>query len=139
MMAEIAGMTIPVTIDSGAAISLVPLEVIRDYEYTGETSKFKTVLNKDKVNEGKVANVRVVGKDRFQTRAVAVPGEELSWMAALRVKMTDESNTAKLINHIAKMEELLEADTHYLPPRMEDGKVLSAVRVSKGEVVVVVK
>ena len=83
MMADIAGITMPVTIDSGSVIYLVPLEVIRDDKYIGEMSKFNTVLNKDKVNKGKVANVTVViGKDRFQIRAVAVPGEQISWMDA---------------------------------------------------------
>ena len=53
--------------------------------------------------------------------------------------MTHDNNTVKRINPIARMEWLPVADTHYLLPRKEDWKVLSAIMVSEGEVVDVVK
>ena len=46
--------------------------------------------------------------------------------------------TDKLNHHICRTSQLPEADTHFLPPRVLEGKVMEAVLVSKGEMVEVV-
>ena len=57
MLAEIGGTKIPLTFDTGAEISLVPVELAAEQEFTDELSKFKPVMCDDKWYEGKVANV----------------------------------------------------------------------------------
>ena len=139
VLAEVSGTKIPLTLDTGADISIVPSEVVKSHEFTDETFTFKTVLSDEKGYEGKVANVTFrVGKDVFNRKAVAVPGHKISWTAALNINPGDRSQLDKMYYHISKTSQLPEADTHYLPPRMQDGKVMGAVMVSEGEVVEVV-
>ena len=41
VMSEITGIRLPLTIDSGAIISVVPIELVSESEFTGEVSKLK--------------------------------------------------------------------------------------------------
>ena len=45
----------------------------------------------------------------------------------------------KLNHHIRRTSQLPEADTHFFPPRVLEGKVMGAVLVSEGEAVEVVE
>ena len=46
VMAIVGGVRIPMTFDTGAQISLVPIELVRPDKFTGETLRFKGVLSK---------------------------------------------------------------------------------------------
>ena len=66
VMSVIAGKKIPLTFDIRAQISLVPIELVREHEFTGEISKFKGVTSMGEWSEGRVANVTfTVGQDNF--------------------------------------------------------------------------
>ena len=52
---------------------------------------------------------------------------------------TDEDRISKMIKHIRKDRELLQAETHYVQPRVKQSKVCGAVLVSEGEVVEMVE
>ena len=56
VIAEISGVRIPLTIDSGAQMTVVPLEVVKPEELTGETTKLNGII--DGGYEGQQANVR---------------------------------------------------------------------------------
>ena len=87
-------------------------------------------------SQGKLATVKFsVGNDTFATRAVALPGESIDWTAVLSVVIRDVDQTTKMLNHIRGKSELTEAETHYLPPHMKEGKIQRAVLVSEGVVV----
>jgi len=136
IMANLGGKRIPMTFDSGAQISVVPIELVKPEELTGETSKCKGAFTKNEWSEGKVANVTFqVGADLFQTRALSVPGEEMEWTAILRVDISDMDMLTKINKITKEKEKVPEADLHYLPPRILDGHVQGAVLVSEGEVV----
>ena len=78
IMATLGGKRIPMTFNSGAKISVVPIELVKQEELTGETSKCKGAFSKKEWSEGKLANVTFhVGTEVFQSRALAVPGEEM--------------------------------------------------------------
>ena len=124
------------TFDSGAQISVVPIELVKQEELTGETSKCKGAFSKQEWSEGKVANVTFhVGTEVFQSRALAVPGEEMDWTAILSVDISDLDTVVKISRMTREKENLPEADIHYLPPRLLNGQVQGAVLVSEGEVV----
>ena len=136
VMAIVGGVRIPMTFDTGAQISLVPIELVRPDEFTGETLRFKGVLSKQSWSEGKVATVTMsVGNQLFQSRALALPGEELDWTALLSVNISDREKMSRIIKITEEKENLPEADMHYLPPHVKDGQVQGAVLVSEGEVV----
>ena len=75
-----------------------------------------------------------IGKDRFATRAMAVPGKQISWTAALSVDPINRDILDKMHYHISRTRQLPEADTHYLPPRVKEGKFCGVVLVNEGEV-----
>jgi len=115
---------------------VVPIELVKPEELTGVTSKCKSALTKNEWSEGNVANVTFqVGADLFQTRALAVPGEEMKWIAILRVDILDMDMLTKINKITKEKEKLREADLHYLPPRILDGQVQGEMLFSEGEVV----
>ena len=115
------------TFDTGAQISLVPIELVKQKESTGETSKFKGITTEGSWSEGKVATVTFsVGSDRFVSRAVALPGESMDWTAVLSVDISDEDLMNKMFKHIRSKKELSEAETHYLPPHIKEGSIQGA-------------
>ena len=48
VIAEVAGTKIPLTFDTGAEISLVPVELVQEQEFTDQVSKFKPVMCEDR-------------------------------------------------------------------------------------------
>ena len=115
-MSEIAGIRIPLTIDSGAMISVVPIELVRESEFTGEVSKFKGLNSKCEWSQGKVANVTfVVGSDKFTSRAVAVPGDTIDWTAVMSVDMNDRDLLMKNADHVSRTRGLTASGRDPLP------------------------
>ena len=85
VMASVNSHLVPMTLDSGAEISLVPKEFVNPDNYTGESLKFKGVDAAGEWIEAKVANVTIrIGPESFQERVLAVPGERLGCTVLLR-------------------------------------------------------
>ena len=83
VLTEVLGITIPVTLDTIADISVVPLEVVQPHQFTEEIVKFNTLFKKEESHEGRIANVNFkVVTDVFSRRAVIVPGHKIFWTAA---------------------------------------------------------
>ena len=78
VMASVNKHLLPMTLDSGAEISIVPQEFVEPSNFTGESLKFKGILVKGEWIEAKVAKVPItIGLEYFQERVLAVPGEDL--------------------------------------------------------------
>ena len=136
IMATLGGVRLPMTFDSGAQISVVPIELVRSDEMTGETTNYRGAFTNNEWLVGIVANVSIkVGDELFRSRAIAAPGEQMEWTALLRIDMKDRDMLTKVNTMITQKDQLQEADLHYLPPRVIDGHVQGAVMVSEGEVV----
>ena len=132
----IAGKRILLTFDTGAMISLLPSELVGEDKFTGERSKFKEINCKREWPEVRVVTVTVtVGNDKYLSKAVALLGESIDWTAVLSIDEADEDLTTKMMKHIRGNKTLPHAETHYLPPWANDGRVIGAVLVSEGEVV----
>ena len=134
VMGQMAGILLPITLDSGAQVTVVPEEVVQVSEFTGESTKFKGIIQGEHM--GRLANVIIqIGAEKFPRQEVAVPGKDISWMAAMSFDMGDLDELQFLHHHLHKTRQLPEEETHFLPPSMEQGKLRGAVTVSQGTVV----
>ena len=134
VMAEMLGILLPVTLDSGAQVTIVPEEAVKESEFTGETTRFNGIMHGE--YSGKLANIVLqIGGETFARTAVAVPGKDISWTATMSFNMKDMEEFKRLHHQLNLSSQLTEEDTHFLPPRMEEGTIRGAVRVSQGIVV----
>ena len=137
VMASVNNHLLPMTLDSGAEISIVPQEFVNPSDFTGESLKFKGVLAKHAWTEARVANVPItIGPESFQERVLAVPGEDLGWTAVLRFDCGDPEQLQRVGKMMEWKRALPEDQTQYVPPTKQEGLVKGAVLVSEWEVVV---
>ena len=74
VMARFNDVRVPMTIDSGAEASIVPHELVRPQDFTGETIKCKGAFDKQVWTDARVASVNIViGNESFQEKVLAVP------------------------------------------------------------------
>ena len=134
LMAQISGISVPITVDSGAQLTVVPEEMVKESEFTGENKRFNDVMQGPHV--GKLANIVIqIGGRDYPRKAVAVPGSDISWTAAMSVGLTNKEEMSSLLHQLERTSKLPEEETHFLPPCMEEGVLQGAVRVSQGIVV----
>ena len=128
LFGSVGGHSLPITCDSGADITVVPEECVREEECTGESctiDKVKTVCRK--------CNVRVQAEDRvFVREAVTQPGVDLSWTACLSISFSNLDELHFITEQMRKKQDLAEEQLFYLPPTMEEGVLKSAIIVSDG-------
>ena len=129
-----SGVHVPTTIDSGADRALIPEELVQPDQFTGTVEAFNGVAQG--TLQGKIAKVvfRIAGVD-YPREALAVPGEQIFWTAALSLDPNNMEQVDHLFGQVRKNTHLSEEDSHYMPPRMMDGKVQGAVMVSEGTLV----
>ena len=134
VMASVSGVHVPTTIDSGADRALIPEELVQPDQFTGMVEAFNGVAQG--TLQGKIAKVvfRIAGVD-YSREALAVPGEQIFWTAALSLDPNNMEQVDHLFGQVRKNTHLSEEDSHYMPPRMMDGKVQGAVTVSEGTLV----
>ena len=69
VMAKINEVRIPMTIDSGAKVSIVPLELVKQEELTGDSTKCKGAFDKQTWTDAKIAHVTItVGTESLQIK-----------------------------------------------------------------------
>ena len=63
VLGQISGFLVPITIDSGAELTLLPEEMVQQSQFTGDTKPFNIVMMNPHV--GKVANIviQIGGRD----------------------------------------------------------------------------
>ena len=134
VMGSIGGTLAPITIDSGAELTLVPEEMVTQSQFTGENKTFNDVTKNSHV--GKMDNIVIqIGGRDYAREAVAVPGSDISWTTAMSVDFQNREEWSSLLRQIDLTTTLTEEETHFLPPCMEEGVLQGAARVSQGIVV----
>ena len=130
VMASVSGVHVPTTIDSGADRALIPEDLVQPDPFTVTVEAFNWVAQG--TLQGKIAKVvfRIAGVD-YPREALAVPGEQIFWTAALSLDPNNMEQVDYLFGQVRKNTHLSEEDSHYKPPRMMDGKVQGAVMVSE--------
>ena len=129
LFGSIGGHSLPITCDSGADITVVPEECVRAEEFTGETCTVDT-FNKVKA-VGKQCNIEVQVEDRvFVREAVIQPGADLSWTVCVSVSFS-EIEELQFRTEQMKMKQTMEEEQRcFLPPRIVNGILHSAVMVN---------
>ena len=136
VMAMINEVRIHMTIDSGAEVSIVPLELVKPEELTGDSTKCKGSFDKQTWTDAKIAHVTItISTESLQTKVLSVPADDLGWIALLSVDMGDSEQMARVTKLVQEKNKLSEQEIQYLPPHHSEGKVQGAVLVCEGEVV----
>ena len=136
VMASVNSNLMPMTLDSGAEMSIVPREFVRESEYMGETLKFMGVLINHEHSEAKVASVKItIGHESIQEQVLAVLGEDLGYKAVLRFCCRDPEQLDRVAKMMSWKHTLPEDQKRYVPPTTLQVITKGAVLVSEGVVV----
>ena len=91
VLGTVEGHILPITFDSGAEISVVPEECVRESQYTGETFTVNAFNSAKAV--GRKCNVQVTVGDRvFSRTALMQSGDAISWTAILSFKLSNDED-----------------------------------------------
>ena len=124
----------PITLDTGAEITVVPEETVAEDQFTGETKVLKAFNNTE--SSGKVCIVTItLDEYSFQKEAVTQPGSSLGWSACLSLNLAEEKERDILLQQIARRTAMSESDTRYLPPQVREGILVSGVPIQEAKVV----
>ena len=67
---------------------------------------------------------------RYRREALALPGEQVFWMAALSLDLKNKAERQHLFQELQKNDNLSEEEAHYMPPKIVEGKLQGAITVS---------
>ena len=124
----------PVTLDTGAEITVVPEEALDASQFTGESRTLRAFNNNESV--GKVCIVEItVGDQVLQKQAVTQPGASLGWSACLSFDLTDPVERGVLTDQISRRAGLTHRETLYVPPEVREGMLVSGIPVKEAKVV----
>jgi len=117
------------TVDTGAQVSVVPVECLEPGQMLG--SKLKVRSFQGELVEGECCNVKfVVNGKEFHREAVGVKGELINWTPCLRVPLSPREDMeffmAMAEERRGKNQQL------YQPLRIQDGRLKTGYLVSKG-------
>ena len=128
----------PVTLDTGAEVTVVPAEAVKPHQLSGETKTLRSFNNGESI--GNVCTVDVsIGDKVFKKQAVTQPGESLGWSVCLSMDLTDSEERTVLMDQIARRAEMPHRETLYVPPEVRDGILVSGIPVSEAKVVKAIK
>jgi len=118
-----------ITIDTGAQVSIVPIECVEPSQLVGLKQTVKTFEGTP--IEGEACEVQfLLGGRVFNREAVAIAGELLHWTPCFRVPLTPRSDLDFVIDLSEKKNE---GEQLYVPPKMYKGQLLSGYMVSGAE------
>ena len=131
LFGSVGGHCMPITCNSGADITVVPEEYVRQDQFTGGTCEVDS-FNKVR-SSGKRCSiiVNIAGRE-FQRQAVTQPGDDLSWTVCLSLSFSKTDEMAFISQQMRDKLALQEEDICYLPPKMENGILKSGIMVRDG-------
>jgi len=125
---------VPITCDSGAQVSVVPDECVKEEELTGETQILED-FHTGHVT-GKVCQVTfTIARRSFRKRAVTLPGELLRWTLCMAVPLAPREEMEFILTQIGVKEAAGKEETRYLPPTLDGDLLVSGLMMSEGVVV----
>jgi len=120
------------TVDTGAQVSIVPIECVEPDQLLG--TKQKVLSFQGMMVEGERCNVEFsVGGKVFQREAVGVQGESIKWTPCLRVPLKPREDMEYFLRIAEERDETNQQ--LYQPLRIQDGRLTSGYLVSEGAVV----
>ena len=134
MFGSVGPYRLPITCDTGAEVTVVPVECVEPEQLTGEECELKA-FNETKTT-GKWCRVSItVGDTTFEKKAVTQPGDTIGWSACLSLDMADDKEGQLLLDKMRERAAMTKAQTLYLPPEVREGILLSGVLASEAVVV----
>ena len=131
---EVGPHRMPITLDTGAEITVVPVEAVEPHQLTGETKTLRSFNNGE--SKGQVCTVDIsLGGQVFRKQAVTQPGEALGWSVCMCLDLTDPKEREFLTKQITRRAEMSDKEALYVPPVMRDNVLVSGVLVSEAQVV----
>ena len=98
LLAKVEGYSIPMTIDSGAEISVIPKELVDVVKYTGRTEVIKSYAESDEPREVPVAEVTMeIGGHKVVREVALVDWNTLSWRGSFASKFNDTEDVSLYI------------------------------------------
>ena len=126
MFGSVGPYRLPITCDTGAEVTVVPVECVEPEQLTGEECELKA-FNETKTT-GKWCRVSItVGDTTFEKKAVTQPGDTIGWSACLSLDMADDKEGQLLLDKMRERAAMTKAQTLYLPPEVREGILLSGV------------
>ena len=93
LMAKIGEFSFPMTMDSGAQVTLVPREFVDPKDLTGETIKARWGRGKAGEMEAEKALVRLkLGNEQIERFVGAVPGDLIEWTGMYEFDLSKEAD-----------------------------------------------
>ena len=129
MLATVGEITMPLTLDTGAEVSVLPIEADCIKRYTGETVTLGGVFENATSRKAPLAEVEIViGGDVVTTVAAMVEGEYINWEGALAFD-TDSDKSLELFGKLNRIRaERYKGDRLYSPVTVTDnGHVQGAI------------
>jgi len=122
------GCDLPVTIDTGAQISIVPMECVLKEQMVGRKMTVRGFQGS--IIEGEACIVNFKFKNRaFEREAVAVPGKVVNWTPCLQVSLS-EGDDLDFLRDLARQKMTSEIKPTCVRPVMDRGKLLPGYMVS---------
>ena len=134
MFGSVGPHRLPITLDTGAAVSVFPEECVEQSQMMGRTQQIKSISEVELT--GKECHVRIaVGDTTFERTAVMQPGQSIGWIACLSLNPARDEEKEFLGAKFKEREAMTELQTLYLAPEVREGCLVSGILAS--EVVVV--
>jgi len=122
-----------VTIDTGAQISIVPLECVEQDQLMGRTMKVRSFQGAMVEGEACIVNFEFGGR-KFEREAVAVAGNVINWTPCFQVSFST-GDDLDYLKELARHRRATLGDQLYVQPAMEKGKLQTGYVVSEHEMV----
>ena len=91
MLATVGGISMPVTLNTGAEVSVLPMEAECVKRYTGETVTLGGVFDNATSRQAPLAEAElIIGGETVNTIAAMVEGQYINWKGALAFDTDDE-------------------------------------------------
>lgn len=118
LMAKVNGYYFPMTLDSGASISLIPEEFVPASCFTGKMVTIEQVWS-GAVEKGREAYVWLqIGTLNFETRVCTAKGVDIAWTGVLSLPLDDEESRAKAVLLGIERQNLVKDKLMFIPPRI---------------------
>ena len=138
MFGAVGPHRMPITLDTGAEVTVVPAEAVEPHQLNGETKTLRSFNNGESTGNVCIVDISI-GDKSFRKQAVTQPGESLGWSVCLCMDLSDLEERTFLTNQIAARAGMPHSETLYVPPEVRDGILVSGVPVSEAKVVKAVK